>query len=66
MKTATIENEDSDEILTMINVRADDGAEQIFSRHDLGLDESKGYTRKEWLKALERKGYSRLGVVSID
>lgn len=61
-----IEDEDSSELLEIVTVHADDGAEQTFAPHDLGLSDGRGYTRKEWLAALVAAGYDRKGIVRID
>jgi hypothetical protein len=61
-----IDDEDSPETLEVITVHADDGAEQTFGRRELGLADDRGYTRKEWLAALAKAGYTRKGIASID
>lgn len=50
----------------IFEVIADDGAEQIFSAEEIGLDMEKDYTLGEVLKALGSAGYSSLGLVTIE
>lgn len=56
---------EGNETLSSITVYADDGQSQDFTCSDLGLAEG-CYTKKEWLKALEKNGYSALGMTSIE
>ena len=47
-------------------VFADDGQSQVFTAEELGLDPEFDYNFDQVVEALEKIGYSRSGVVSIE